>query len=104
MTSDNGGVKLREWRCVECKRVFECDVEPVRCPIGDCRSRTFAEIVTRPSPSPVDNAGEGLREAARRVLEWWPEGSENSRQSAAMSSGWGDDIRALRAALQQEQK
>jgi hypothetical protein len=40
---------------------------------------------------------ERLREALGRVLEWWPENSENGRQDKGGS--FGDDIRAARAAL-----
>jgi hypothetical protein len=37
--------------------------------------------------------------AARRLLEWWPEGSQNGSAASRMGIGFGDDLAALRASL-----
>jgi hypothetical protein len=51
------------------------------------------EIPMDVSPNP------SVVEAARRVLEWWPENSENGRAGQLKGDGFADDVRALRQAL-----
>ena len=64
---------------------------------------------TRP-PNPLQAEVEALRarvaeleSKAARLLEWWPENSENGPAGKAMGDGFSADVCALRAELKQEE-
>ena len=50
------------------------------------------------TPGPV----EMLRAAAAKLLEWWPEGSENGTAAKRYGDGFAGDLNDLRAALHAE--
>jgi hypothetical protein len=56
--------------------------------------REWHALATR-TPSPSSD----IEEALRRLLEWWPEGSENGTAAAKYGEGFADDLRKARAAL-----
>ena len=64
---------------------------------------------TRP-PNPLQAEVDALRarvaeleSKAARLLEWWPENSENGPAGKAMGDGFSADVCALRAELKQEE-
>lgn len=57
----------------------------------------LSALASRPAPS---EASGDVVQAAKRVLEWWPEGSErNSHAARQKGDGFARDIQALRTAL-----
>lgn len=67
---------------------YDRDVESLAATIAAHRTASTAAMQER-----IDV----MAEALARILEWWPENSENGRQYKGGS--FGDDIRAARAAL-----
>lgn len=68
------------------------------------KAKTQAEAIAAWNTRTIPNVDE-LLEAGRRLLEWWPEGSENGSAAKRYGEGglgFADDLRAFRAALQQK--
>lgn len=65
-----------------------------RCDAGLYAKAVVAALRAMQSAIPGD-----VVEAATKVLEWWPEGSERGSAAERAGSGWADDLANLRSAL-----